>query len=652
MSFLKHFIHNSQCPNMLDAIKNVVITYIERKKWKSVFAVIIIAMTCVSFNVSAKSEFVVVIDPGHGGKDTGAVDNNALEKEINLAVSKRLGELIEKKLSDTKVILTRSTDKFISLQERAEIANKGKGNLFISIHTNSVDTNNKNRATVAGASVYTLGNHKDDANMGVARRENSVIELENGYKQKYSGFDPNKDESYIIFEMAQKNDIVRSNRFAKNVQENLVKVAGRKDRGVHQAGFWVLWSTSMPSVLVELDFICNPESAKYMTSREGIDEMAEAIFRAVKVYEQNWRQSERMGLNHKNSNPSGNSLANKNSKESVKETASKGRDKKSAKKNNKSLIKDNKKNGDVASTKNLGNQNSSSDSDIIAIAYVPAEEERDMSHESLKAIRNEKKPRSKADGRRRRSSAARNSSSMRNVEGEIKLYTEFTGETERVQPEQLVAAAPEKNDANSKNNSKNNKKVPKNNSKDTKGNKQIASKDKKNDNNNTDKKVVANNRNSKSNKVSKELSPAMKYKLEQEQKIKEEKRIEKEQRKSLKANTNHTVAAKEDLKSKDSKAENSKKAVTAKDNSHNRDTKIDSGKKIVAKDDSKKKENVESSSDKRASQNKIVRRGTDEKKEIAKSETQSTESVRTAAASSQQIKNAGKRKSLKSHSDE
>ncbi|MDE7402247.1 MAG: N-acetylmuramoyl-L-alanine amidase [Muribaculaceae bacterium] len=229
-------------------------------------------------------QFTVVIDPGHGGHDYGAVDNNANEKDINLGVAKKLNSLLEKKMKGVKAVLTRSDDTFISLQERANIANRSKGDLFISIHTNSVDKNNPNRKTVAGANVYALGPQKDSNNLRVAQRENSVIELESDYKQKYSGFDPNKDESYIIFEMAQKKNLGKSLRFADFAQKELVKTAGRKDRGVKQAGFWVLWATSMPAVLVELDFICNPESAAYLTSDRGQQEMAQSIFNAIEHY--------------------------------------------------------------------------------------------------------------------------------------------------------------------------------------------------------------------------------------------------------------------------------------------------------------------------------------------------------------------------------
>lgn len=446
----------------------------------------------------AKSEFVVVIDAGHGGKDTGAVDNNVREKDINLAVAKRLGELIEKKMKGTQVVYTRSDDSFVSLQGRADIANKAKGDLFISIHTNSVDLKNKNRSTIAGASVYTLGSQKDDANMGVARRENSVIEMENGYEQKYAGFDPNKDESYIIFEMAQKNNLNRSNRFAKMVQDNLVNHAGRKDRGVHQAGFWVLWSTSMPSVLIELDFICNPESAKYMTSKEGVDQLAESIFDAVKIYEQNNRQAKRMAANKNNNTTNSQSDQSNNGKEnqslasadSKSNSADKKGDRKSTKNNkSKKQSKKDKEAVPVAPVDQIVDQPSDGS---IAVAYTPAEEDKDLSHKNLKTTSNTKKPRSTADGRRRRSASAREKSSLRNVEGEIRVCTEFTGVSERVSPEPLMATS--KNDVSS--DSKKNNKKDKKDKKDKKEKQPKEKKEKKKDDN---KSLAKNNAKSSQN---------------------------------------------------------------------------------------------------------------------------------------------------------
>lgn len=232
-----------------------------------------------------QDKITVVLDPGHGGKDFGAVENGAKEKEINLAVAKKLSNLIEKELKDeVEVVMTRSTDVYLTLQERADIANDANGDLFMSIHVNSVDKKSSGRKSVNGSSVYVLGLHKDQNNMKVAMRENSVIELESDYKEKYSGFDPSKDESYIIFEMAQKRNLGESIRVASDAQNALVSTAGRANRGVRQAGFWVLWATSMPAVLVELDFICNPTSVKYMTSEAGEKELAESLFKAIKKF--------------------------------------------------------------------------------------------------------------------------------------------------------------------------------------------------------------------------------------------------------------------------------------------------------------------------------------------------------------------------------
>ena len=253
---------------------------------KSLFILLIITVSFVNssaFKVEDGKKFTVIIDAGHGGKDIGATDNGVMEKNINLKVAKELESLIKKKMKDVKVVMTRNDDSYLTLQERADKANKSQGDLFISIHTNSVDSKNKNRKTLAGSSVYTLGLHKDEDNLKVAMRENSVIELESDYNQKYKGFDPQKDESYIIFEMAQKRNLSQSIKFADYVEKELVN-AGRENRGVHQAGFWVLWATSMPAVLVELDFLCNPQSAKYLSSDKGAKELANAIYKALDKY--------------------------------------------------------------------------------------------------------------------------------------------------------------------------------------------------------------------------------------------------------------------------------------------------------------------------------------------------------------------------------
>lgn len=227
--------------------------------------------------------FVVVIDPGHGGKDYGAIGKVTNEKTINLDVALRIKKML-KDYSGIEVVLTRSTDTFLSLQQRADIANAAQGNLFVSVHVNSVDRRSKNRLTVKGASVYTLGLHRSNANFEVAKRENSVMELEPDFSTTYQGFDPNSTESYIIFELSQNKHLTQSINFAQMAQGELVKTAGRADRGVLQAGFWVLLASAMPAALVELDFICNPTSEQFLHSVKGKEKMARALTDAIVKY--------------------------------------------------------------------------------------------------------------------------------------------------------------------------------------------------------------------------------------------------------------------------------------------------------------------------------------------------------------------------------
>lgn len=230
------------------------------------------------------NDFVVVIDAGHGGKDGGAVGTYAKEKDITLNVAKLLGEKITNEYNDIKVVYTRSTDKYLTLQQRADIANNAKGNLFISIHVNSVDLNSAGRTKVEGASVFTLGLHKTSDNLEVAMRENSVIKMEDNYTSTYSGFDPNSSESYIIFEMNQNKHMSQSINLASMVQSELTTSANRIDKGVRQAGFWVLWATNMPSILIELDFICNPIQEAYLSSANGQEQLASSIYNAFCNY--------------------------------------------------------------------------------------------------------------------------------------------------------------------------------------------------------------------------------------------------------------------------------------------------------------------------------------------------------------------------------
>src|SRR5574344_1212803 len=228
--------------------------------------------------VKAK-DFVLVIDAGHGGHDAGAVGQFSQEKNINLKVALAVGRLIENNCSDVHVIYTRKTDVFIPLGRRAEIANEAKADLFLSIHTNSL----ANSRTFTGASTWTLGLAKSDANLDVAKKENGVILYESDYKTRYAGFDPNSAESYIIFEFMQDKYMKESVHFASLIQSQF-RSALRPDRGVHQAGFLVLKASAMPSVLVELGFISTPNEESYLNSDEGANVLAQSIYRAFAMF--------------------------------------------------------------------------------------------------------------------------------------------------------------------------------------------------------------------------------------------------------------------------------------------------------------------------------------------------------------------------------
>ena len=241
--------------------------------------------TLCSYASGNANQFVVVLDAGHGGNDQGCRGKSQKEKEITLDVALRTGRLLDKSLGDSiKVVYTRDNDTFIPLTRRAAIANDAAADLFVSVHVNSIDRRSRGREKVHGASVYTVGLHKSDANLAVAMRENAVIELENDFTETYQGFDPNSSESYIIFELTQNRHMEKSVEFASLVQSGLVAHAGRADKGVRQAGFLVLWATRMPSVLIELDFICNAEAEKFLGSNSGRQKCAEAIAEAVKEY--------------------------------------------------------------------------------------------------------------------------------------------------------------------------------------------------------------------------------------------------------------------------------------------------------------------------------------------------------------------------------
>ena len=250
---------------------------------------------CVACGCLSAGAFTIVIDPGHGGKDYGCVGKLTNEKTIVLDVSKRLGKILTDEHPEITQVFTRSDDRFVSLNDRARIANKANADIFVSIHVNSIDKKTRGREAVHGASVYTLGLHRSDDNLEVAMRENSVIELEQDYTETYQGFDPTSSESYILFELVQNSHLQQSIELADGIQRQLVTTGKRADKNVRQSGFLVLRATSMPAVLVELDFICNPEAERFLASEQGRQAMARSIANAVGDYYAH-RQAEKQQL--------------------------------------------------------------------------------------------------------------------------------------------------------------------------------------------------------------------------------------------------------------------------------------------------------------------------------------------------------------------
>jgi N-acetylmuramoyl-L-alanine amidase len=237
-----------------------------------------------------KRNFVLVLDAGHGGRDPGAVGKISREKDITLSVVKKVGALVERNIPDVKVVFTRNTDVFVPLERRAAIANDHHADMFISVHTNAA------KSTAAyGAETYTLGLAKTKANLEVAMAENSVMMLEDDYKTRYQGFDPSSVDSYIMFEFMMDTYLDNSISFATDVQKQLTSTSKRHDRGVRQAGFWVLHRSACPSVLVELGFISNRSEELYLASERGQQELAKSIYSAFLKYKRNYDR--RSGVN-------------------------------------------------------------------------------------------------------------------------------------------------------------------------------------------------------------------------------------------------------------------------------------------------------------------------------------------------------------------
>ncbi len=221
----------------------------------------------------------IVIDAGHGGKDPGAMGKHSKEKNITLAIALKVGNYIEENMDSVKVIYTRKTDVFVRLEDRAKMANSAGADLFVSIHANAIAN-----TRVSGTETYVMGLHKTDDNLKLAVTENSSIFYEKHYKTSYSGYNPQSPETYIVMNLFQSVYQQKSIQLAEKVQEQFRTRAGRRDKGVKQAGFLVLWQTTMPSVLVEVGFVSNLAEERFLSEDYGQSIIASAIYRAVKEY--------------------------------------------------------------------------------------------------------------------------------------------------------------------------------------------------------------------------------------------------------------------------------------------------------------------------------------------------------------------------------
>ena len=251
------------------------------KQLRYIFGVLILAVIVMSPAYPQYQIHRVVIDAGHGGKDPGALGLHSAEKNIALAIALKTGEYIEKNLPGVEVIYTRKTDVFVELYKRAQIANDSKANLFISIHCNASKS-----SSPSGTETYVMGLHKSEANLEVAKKENAAIFNEENFAKMYEGFDPNQDEDYITLSMFQNAFLEQSTMVADEIEKEFRERAKRKDRGVFQAGFLVLYRTTMPGVLVETGFISNDAEEHYLMSEDGQALIASAIFRSVKNYKE------------------------------------------------------------------------------------------------------------------------------------------------------------------------------------------------------------------------------------------------------------------------------------------------------------------------------------------------------------------------------
>ena len=261
-------------------------------------AAILTLMLCVALTIDAAAKrFTLVIDAGHGGHDAGAVGRMSKEKTLTLRYALAFGRVIEQNCPDVKVVYTRRTDRFLELWQRAEIANRAKADLFVSVHINSLP-----RGYVArGYQTYTLGRSRRNGNnqgfienLEVAKRENAVILYEKDYKEHYAGFDPNSPESNILFELVQDKNMEQSIELAKFMQRNICTATGRQDKGVHQDNLAVLRLTSMPGCLLELGFISTADEEQYMNSDRALNQYARGFYNAFVAYKNKVAPATRM----------------------------------------------------------------------------------------------------------------------------------------------------------------------------------------------------------------------------------------------------------------------------------------------------------------------------------------------------------------------
>ena len=256
-----------------------------RKRVAALFLVLgVILMSYTLPSTVAEKKFIVVIDPGHGGSDPGNLGTGRLiktEKDVSLDVALIVGEYIRINYPEVQIVYTRKTDVFPTLARRVQIANESLADLFISIHCNAND--NKG---ASGAETFVMGLHKSEESLRTAMRENASIYLEKDHEKNYKGFDPKNPDTYIILSMRENAFLDKSINLAKNVQDQFRSRVGRKDRGVKQAGYYVISFTNMPSILVELGFLTNPDEEDFLHSDEGKTYMASAIYRAFRDFKE------------------------------------------------------------------------------------------------------------------------------------------------------------------------------------------------------------------------------------------------------------------------------------------------------------------------------------------------------------------------------